>query len=363
MRRTAPSAPEPLRRARVSVTLVTWNAACDVGPCLESVRVQTHPPTQVRVYDNASTDGTPDRVASGYPMIELHRNVRNVGYAAAQNQGRGPCQRRRCAPRAVLDSGRGAGPRTIWPGWWPCSRRIRARLQPAASCSGRTGHTLDSTGIVVSPERLFRDRGQGELDRGQYDDPAEPPPFAPCGAVVLHRLAALQDVAVGGEVVDESFFAYKEDIDLAWRLRMRGWRVCYVPEATAHHVRAAPYSGHEPGRPRSLRAIQQDRRCLSPRVRRLSARNQLLALVKNEHPRVLVSPDIFRIAARQLALLVYTSFLEPTTLPAYVGFLTHLPGALRRRLRFRRCVDHRTCRAWFHRPPPSYGTHFPNGTE
>jgi N-acetylglucosaminyl-diphospho-decaprenol L-rhamnosyltransferase len=38
---------------------------------------------------------------------------------------------------------------------------------------------------------------------------------------------------------DESFFAYYEDVDLAWRARLMGWRCLYVPTARVFHVHSA----------------------------------------------------------------------------------------------------------------------------
>jgi len=330
----------------VSLTLVTHDAVGDVRACLASVRDQTHRPLRVRVFDNASGDGTADLVAEAFPEVELHRSAVNLGYAAAHNRGVALAREDGAAyvffltPDVVLDADH--------------LRCLVAALEAdprAASAGGKLlrpdGRTLDGAGIAASRNRHFRDRGQGESDDGRYDGDAMPPPFAPCGAAVLHRLDALSDVAVGGEVLDESFFAYKEDIDLAWRLRLRGWRVTYVAAAVATHRRAAPYTLLEPERRRTLQQVRRDRRALSPVVRRLSARNQLLALAKNEHPGVLVSTDFARLAARQLALLGYSLCFEPSTLPAYLGFLRRLPGALRRRRRFCRTVGYRECRSWF----------------
>jgi len=335
-----------MREPGVSLTLVTHNAAEDVRACLESVREQTLSPLRVRVFDNASADGTADVVVEEFPEVELHRSAVNLGYAAAHNRG------------VALARADGAGyvffltPDVVLAA--DHLERLRAALAAdpgAASAGGKLlrpdRRTLDGAGIAASRNRHFRDRGQGEPDDGRYDGDGAPPPFAPCGAAVLHRLDALADVAPGGEVLDESFFAYKEDIDLAWRLRLRGWRVAYVAAAVATHRRAAPYTLLEPDRRRTLREVRRDRRALSPVVRRLSARNQLLTLVKNEHPRVLLSTDLARLMGRQLALLGYSLFFEPSTLPAYLGFLLRLPGALRRRLLSERSVGYRECRTWF----------------
>jgi GT2 family glycosyltransferase len=54
----------------------------------------------------------------------------------------------------------------------------------------------------------------------------------------LYRREALDDVAFENhEVFSETFFAYREDAELAWRLQWRGWRCLFVPDAVAAHER------------------------------------------------------------------------------------------------------------------------------
>jgi GT2 family glycosyltransferase len=69
-----------------------------------------------------------------------------------------------------------------------------------------------------------------ETDHGQYDQMAEV--FAACGGSMLLRRAMLDDVGV----LDDDFFTYYEDTDLAWRARLRGWKVLYVPASVVYHV-------------------------------------------------------------------------------------------------------------------------------
>lgn len=77
------------------------------------------------------------------------------------------------------------------------------------------------------------DRGYLEVDRGQYDEPADV--FAWCGCSVLLRPRYLADAGL----LDERLFLYYEDTDLSWRGRARGWRYRYVPEAVVRHVHTA----------------------------------------------------------------------------------------------------------------------------
>jgi GT2 family glycosyltransferase len=62
--------------------------------------------------------------------------------------------------------------------------------------------------------------------------------FGGSGAATLYRRAALEDVKYpDGQVFAESFFAYREDAELAWRLQWRGWSCLYWPKAEAAHYR------------------------------------------------------------------------------------------------------------------------------
>lgn len=105
---------------------------------------------------------------------------------------------------------------------------------------------IDTTGIVMTNEHRFYDRGQGEIDYGQYDQSQEI--FGPSGAAALYRLSALEDVAFTNEdgtkeYFDELMFIYKEDVDLAYRLQLAGYKSLYSPEATIYHDRTLKSNG------------------------------------------------------------------------------------------------------------------------
>ena len=68
-----------------SIIIVTYNSAGTIRECLCSVQAFTHSPHEVIICDNASTDGTIDVIASGFPQVKLIRNTVNLGFAAANN--------------------------------------------------------------------------------------------------------------------------------------------------------------------------------------------------------------------------------------------------------------------------------------
>ena len=111
---------------------------------------------------------------------------------------------------------------------------------------GKT-NCIDSTGITITREHRFIDRGQGEIDHKQFDQEEEI--FGASGALVIYRMSALEDVAFitedgRKEYFDELMFMYKEDIDLSYRLQLAGYKCIYTPLASAYHDRTVESSGH-----------------------------------------------------------------------------------------------------------------------
>lgn len=71
----------------VSVVIVAFDSWPDVGRCLASIAA--HPPRlphEVIVVDNASSDGTAEEVARGFPSVRLVASATNDGYGAAVNR-------------------------------------------------------------------------------------------------------------------------------------------------------------------------------------------------------------------------------------------------------------------------------------
>ena len=94
---------------------------------------------------------------------------------------------------------------------------------------------LDACGMRLTRNWRHLDRGSGEVDRGQLAVPERV--FGATGAASLFRRAALDDVAVEGEIFDSRFHSFREDAELCFRLRERGWEVLYEPAAVCEHRR------------------------------------------------------------------------------------------------------------------------------
>jgi len=343
--------------ARIAVNIVTWNSLKYLPEALASIFSQTYRDFFVLIIDNGSSDGTPEFVREHFPEAGILRNVKNLGFARAHNQGIAYAKAHLNGadgdplvlvtnPDIILE------PDFIEKLAAEIDRRVDAgsaggKLLKAESGGGEMKEVvktniIDSTGIRLTRSRRAYDRGAGELDgSGKYDRLEEV--FGVSGAIALYRLEALEDVAYRGEYFDEDFFAYKEDLDLAWRLRLRGWSALYVPAAAAYHYRTAA------GRAKaSWREVIAGRRGRSKMVNFLSGRNHLLLLLKNEQlwNYLLHWPLIL---SYELKKLFYVLFFEPSSLKAYLSFLRLAPRALaKRRLALsRRQVRAGDIRRWF----------------
>jgi GT2 family glycosyltransferase len=239
-------------RDSVDIVIVSHGHADVLPACLAAVAALEQPPVHVTVVDNASADGSAEVAArAAVPGLEVVRLASNTGFAAGVNVGLGRGEspwvlllNPDCAPRPdfatrLLDAVSGR-PEAAEVG------SVTGRLLRGAGVGLTPDGLIDAAGMVVTPSGRHLDRGAGEPDDGRCRRPAWV--FGGTGAATLFRRAALADVAYAdGQVLAESFFAYREDAELAWRLQWRGWRCLYVPEATAVHRRGFRPEGGRTG--------------------------------------------------------------------------------------------------------------------
>lgn len=241
--------------AKVSINIVTWNGMRYLPEALESIEKQDFKDYSIVIVDNGSTDGTVDYIRNNYPNITLIRNVNNLGFARGHNQAmrltldkwtNSSADLEKCyvlvtnqdillkpdfLSQLIADADSHPEAGSLG------GKLYRAYFNPSEDGFDETvkSDTLDSTGLIVYKSRRVIDRGAGELDQRQYDQDREV--FGLSGAILLVRAGALNSIRYRDEYFDSDFFSYKEDIDLAWRLRLHGWQARYVPEAVAHHYR------------------------------------------------------------------------------------------------------------------------------
>jgi GT2 family glycosyltransferase len=317
--------------AKVSVGIVTYDSQRHLQDCMEGLKAQSYEDFSVSLWDNASKDATPAMIGRYSDFLDsAYFSERNLGFCAAQNRLISSSESEYVLalnPDVVLE------PRFLEvlvremdmdPGAGSATGKL-LRSQRAGS------PTLDSTGIYMTPNQRHLDRGSGETDKGQYNEYEYV--FGASGAAAFFRRTMLEDIRNGDEFFDESFFAYREDADLAWRAQWMGWRCLYVPDAIGYHER---------------RVLPERRAELPDEINMHSFKNRFLLRIKNMDPGT-YARFFIPISVRDAAAFIYVLAREQSSLRGVYYLMKAFPRAWawRKSLKARRRVAAREIRFWF----------------
>jgi len=327
---------------RIDVVVPTHRPGPWLAPCIQSVLESRGIDPRVVVIDDLPGDPDVSRFVGDLEDVFLIVPKANLGFAAAVNRGLATGD----APFVlVLNQDARLEPDAL--------ARLYAGIASdatLASVGGKVLHqagpdslpdgTIDSAGIEFRRGRRSVDIGQGESDAGQFEGWREV--FGVCAAVALYRRSALEEVAEDGQVMDETFYMHKEDVDLAWRLRRAGYRAAVDGAAIAYHARgtrrvADDAFGH--GVWGSISTLIAAERAKGARIRRLAWRNHMRMLIKNESARGLARSMPW-ILMQQVGYVAVGMLLDPLgTVIERVRFLRDFPGLIARRIRGGAPVD------------------------
>jgi GT2 family glycosyltransferase len=230
----------------VVVSLVTYNESRDVERLLPTLFAQTFRDLAIVAVDNASEDGSRATLAAFEKITPIPLTVipsrENLGFTGGHNLGIRRALEMGADWVLVLNADVSLEPAFLERLLEEAGRSSNARV---GSLTGKVSRAegaelaptpvLDTVGLWMTTSGRHFDVGSGERDAGQYDRPAEV--FGVSGCAALYRTAALRDVEISTGYFDDDYFLYREDVDLAWRLRGRGWTSRCVPSARAWHRR------------------------------------------------------------------------------------------------------------------------------
>jgi GT2 family glycosyltransferase len=188
---------------------------------------------------------------------------------------------------------------------------------------------LDTTGVIISKSGRAYDRGQHEIDNGQYNKLVEVD--AVSGAGCMYRRTALESVRLptthyslnaNKEFFDEDFHSYWEDVDLSWRMKNLGFKNMFVPRAVGYHGRTA---GSSKNGYLDVWGFIKHHRALPLRIRQLNYQNHILMYIKN-------SPYFYpQFFVRELFMLCYLVIFELSVLKILPELIKLLPKVWRKR--------------------------------
>jgi len=210
----------------VSVVVVSYNGLEHLWTCLNSIVKTEQPNIEILFVDNASSDGSVDYVNESFIGVKIVQNSLNRGAAGGYNTGiihskgkyvailnndiEAPSDWLKPLVEAMeADESIAAGdPKYL-------NFYDRARFDNVAAA----GRYIDYSGTVYA-------RGADELDHGRYNEPVRI--FA---ALTLFRRSVFEEVGL----FDEDFFYGYDEVDLAWRINLRGYKIMYVPSSKIYH--------------------------------------------------------------------------------------------------------------------------------
>lgn len=220
---------------KVSIVMAHFKKPEAADQALASVFKTTYPDFEVILVDNASNDGTAEFLQKKYPCLKVAVNDANRGSGGAWNTGFhliNPASKY----VAFVDCDVIFDPNWLSelvkvaemnPEIGGCQPKILSFWEPSMfEYNGSAGMWMDVYGYALNRGRIFY---HIEKDAGQYNLPCET--FFIGGSVLLARSDILRKTGL----FDESFFIYHEELDLAWRIRLNGYKLFCVPSSIVWH--------------------------------------------------------------------------------------------------------------------------------
>lgn len=226
--------------AQATVVVLNWNGHTYLRDCLNSLFAQTYPDVHVLVVDNASPDESWRIVEDEFPAAALLRIPENLHFARGMNAGFAKALE---DPNAAYVVALNNDVR-VDPEW--LASLVAAAGEPRVGMVASKmlfmdrPTVLNSTGLCPAPDGGGMDRGWNQRDDGRYD--GRTGVFGPSAGAALYRREVLE--ATG--LFDGDFIAYGEDLDLAFRARLRGWSARFAPRAVVYHKYSASIGGRSP---------------------------------------------------------------------------------------------------------------------
>lgn len=313
--------------SKVALIQVVYNSMKFIPQVFTAVYNQTYKDFEFYVVVSGNDDGSKEYIQEHFPQVKIIDPGYNIGFSKGHNE---------LFQKIDVEFFQLVNPDLIMTPTY-LEEMLKA-LEQNARAGAVTGkllrydfeknqetNILDSTGVVMSRSGRGRDRGQHEVDVGQYDTQTNL--IAVSGAGPMYRKTALLDVAernqAGGfEFFDEDFHSYWEDVDLSLRMINRGWQIQFVPTAVGYHGRTASSS---PGGYRKLWSFWRHHRGISKQIRSLNYKNHIFLVLKN-------FPYFYwQFFVREILYNLYVLVFETGTLKILPQFFEQLSRMWRKR--------------------------------
>ena len=211
---------------KVSVAILNFNGKAHLETCIDSISRTNYANFEILLVDNGSSDGSVEYVKGFYPEVKLIQNSQNLGTAAGYNCGIVNSEGKYVA---IMNNDI-----EVDPDWLIECIKVAEEDNRIAVCDSKYMNfyhrkrfdTVSAGGRLIDMFGNVFTRGRGEEDKGKFDTVTEV--FV---GLTLFRRNALVEAGI----FDEVFFYGSEEIDLCWRLKLKGYKVFYVPKSKIYH--------------------------------------------------------------------------------------------------------------------------------
>ncbi len=208
----------------ITIIVLNWNGRSYLDACLTALSKLDYPNYNIVLVDNASTDDSLSLVTQQFPQVQIVQNRRNLGYAGGNNGA----LRDLASEFAVL-----VNPDIVVSNDWLAELITPLIADQSIAIAGCKlyypgGELLQHAGgSIRHPRAMPQHRGARETDKNQFDSLCDVDYVT--GAAMAIRDTALRKIGL----FDEGYFMYFEEVDYCTRAKAAGFRVVYVPKATA----------------------------------------------------------------------------------------------------------------------------------
>jgi len=319
----------------LTVCIVTWNSSEHIARCLKHLSNQSFSDYELLIIDNNSSDNTREIIEEYAPNAKTVYSETNLGFCGGHNLGISMSDTKYYMP---------FNPDIV------AEKRFLEQMVKSIESSSEIGsvsgkllrydpiknqktNIIDSTGIIFKKNRRSLDRGAEQVDKGQYNKKEYV--FGASGAAPIYRRDMLEDIKINKEYFLEYFFAYREDVDLAWRAQLKGWKCLFNPEAISYHVR------HNTPEKRAL---------MSTSINMHSVKNRIIMLVQNETKRGIIQ-DGWIFITYDLMIIMYVLLREHSSIPALTFILRNFKKIykVRKEIQNSKVIDSKEIIKWFGR--------------
>ncbi|MCD4705625.1 glycosyltransferase family 2 protein, partial [bacterium] len=316
--------------SKVSINLLTYNGEKYLKDCFNSILSQNYKNFALLVIDNNSSDNSSEiikKIKTKFKENQIDfrfiQNRENLGFAKGHNQA---IELSDSKYVLVLNQDLILAENYL--------KKIIEFMDSCPKCGSATGKILrltngqktdiiDSLGLKVFKNFRVVDSKAGEKNDNKIKNNQKI--FGVSGTCPLYRKKALESIKIDKDYFDSDFGTYKEDVDLAFRLKKVGWKSYLISDTKVWHDR----SGAGDEKSKDFKTAK-NRKQKFDFVNYNSYKNHLFVLVKNISASDFLKNFIF-IFWYEFKKLVYIILFEPKTLKSLIEFFKKLPKMLKKR--------------------------------